>query len=463
MSTQHPVTAQQGMSTQHLGQATGRGAAHSRWVEARRRRVSASLGAIPVANIVVIETGLALGLILVILSGSLLPVAAGIAVFALFIALLRWRGRWFTQWFGLVLEYNFRNHSSVAEAPEPDEAAVYGVDSDESDYPGAVPGYSPSANADESGDQTIIGAESRRISLLRLVLPDLVVAQAQDHERNPVGIAWHDGKWTAVLAVDPTPSMISRVDQSGSQLPLGALTPCLEDRGVVLDAIQVIWHCYPGSATLPPSAPALDAYLEVLGSLPAGARRTTWVAVRLDPKQCAKAIGERGGGIVGAHRALIGALSRVRNALDNEGVSSRPLDPDELLSAGIVSAELQNSLGAQRDVVLQESWKKVTAGHVGHSCFSITGWPRRLDSTLDALAAVRTLSSTVALSIAPSGEDEEVGLRGLVRVSARAPEELAAAEAQLRAASRDLGINLTPLRGLQLAAFSGTLPLGGAA
>ena len=48
-------------------------------------------------------------------------------------------------------------------------------------------------------------------------------------------------------------------------------------RGVVLDAIQVVWHCYPGSAALPPNSPALASYMELLGPLPAAARRTTWV------------------------------------------------------------------------------------------------------------------------------------------------------------------------------------------
>jgi type VII secretion protein EccE len=393
-----------------------------------------------VANIVVVEIGLAIGLIITLVNHLLWPVAVGVAAVALLSAVLRRRGRWFTQWFGLVLEYRTRGHTRVSAPPE-------AADGDET----------------AAGAEDVIGPENNRVCLLRLAVEDLVVARSQDHDRNPVGMAWHDGKWTAVLMVEPTPSLLTGVG-TAPNLPLGALTPCLEDRGVVLDQIQVIWHCYPGSAELPPDSPALNSYLEVLGPLPAAARRTTWVAVRLDPKQCPKAVGERGGGIVGAQRALIGALSRVRNALESENVRNRPLSPDELLQAGIASAELQSLLGAQEPVELKERWSKVRAGGVSHSTYAITGWPSRMDGNgLNSLTGVRALSSSISLAIAPSGEDGDVGMRGLVRVSARTAAELDSADRRLRSISHEVGLTLTPLRGLQLAGFTATLPLGGSA
>lgn len=430
------------VSTQHPAQPSGPAApdAPPTRIRARRRTLGASLGSLPVANIVVVEVGLAIGLIITLVNHLLWPVAVGVAAVALLSAVLRRRGRWFTQWFGLVLEYQTRGHTRVSTPPE------------------AADGDEPAAGAED-----VIGPENTRVSLLRLPVEDLVVARSQDHDRNPVGMAWHDGKWTAVLMVEPTPSLLTGVG-TAPNLPLGALAPCLEDRGVVLDQIQVIWHCYPGSAELPPDSPALNSYLEVLGPLPAAARRTTWVAVRLDPKQCPKAVGERGGGIVGAQRALIGALSRVRNALESENVRNRPLSPDELLQAGIASAELQSLLGAQEPVELKERWSKVRAGGVSHSTYAITGWPSRMDSHgLNSLTGVRALSSSISLAIAPSGEDGDVGLRGLVRVSARTADELAAADRRLRSISHEVGLTLTPLRGLQLAGFTATLPLGGSA
>ncbi|MFD0918553.1 type VII secretion protein EccE [Saccharopolyspora rosea] len=400
-----------------------------------------TLGGIPAANIVLIEVGLAIGLVVFVINKMLWPVSAGVAALALIIALLRRRGRWFTQWFGLVFEYRSRNHTRVAQpvnldATEPAE--------------------------DKDGDGIIGPDENHRVALLRLVVEDLVIARTQDHDRQPVGMAWHNGKWTAVLMVEPTPSLLNPAE-GAPNLPLGVLAPCLEDRGVVLDAIQVIWHCYPGSAALPSNSPALNSYLEVLGPLAAAARRTTWIAVRLDPQRCAKAIGERGGGILGAHRALIGALSRIRNAMESKGVPTRPLDPDELLQAGISSAELHSVLGSERPVGLKERWDGVTAGGVGHSSYAITGWPNQMDKSLNALTGIRALSTSIALSISPSGEEGEVGLRGLVRVSARTPGELDAADELLKRISDRLDLTLTPLRGLQLAGYAATLPLGGAA
>ena len=138
----------------------------------------------------------------------------------------------------------------------------------------------------------------------------------------------------------------------------------------------MIWHCYPGSAALPPNSPALASYLEVLGPLPAAARRTTWVAVRLDPRRCPAAVRERGGGVVGAHRALIGALSRVRNALESGACRPARWTLTSCCGPAISSAELTAVAGSDRPVSLRERWTGVTAAGVGHASYAITGWPK---------------------------------------------------------------------------------------
>ncbi|MFB9905346.1 type VII secretion protein EccE [Allokutzneria oryzae] len=407
-------------------------------MRARRRTVGASLGALPVANLVVFQVGAGLGLLLLTVNSALLPAAAGLAGLGLLVAAARWHGRWLTQWIALTTRYALRSHMRTArQLPTSDRAAT-----------------------DETGSATL-GAEDRRVALLRLAVPDLVVAQATDHDRNPIGLAWHEGTWTAVLLVDPAPGLITKVG-GAPNLPLSALAPCLEDRGVVLDSIQVICHCYPGSAALPPTSPALTSYLEVLGPLPAASRRTTWVAVRLDPQRCLSAIRERGGGVVGAHRALLGALSRVGNALEAKGVQTRPLDTDELLRAGISAAELTTVVGTAADVQLRERWTGVTTAGIGHASYAVTGWPAKGgQASLNALTGVRALSATVSVAISPSDEDGSVGLRGLVRVSARTPKELEQADERLQTISGRLGLSLTPLRGVQLAGFAASLPLGG--
>ena len=410
-------------------------------ITARRRTVGARLGGLPMTNIAVIEIAIAIGLALMLINSTstvFLGIAGGVLLLAVIIALLRWNGRWFTQWVGLTLGYMFRSHTRVAEPIE-----------------------TTADNQIAQEDAGLTGPEDQRVNLLRLMVPDLIVAHGVDHERRPVGFAWHDGVWTAVLLVDPTPPLIAPVGATPN-LPLGVLAPCLEDRGVALDSIQVIWHSYPGSASLPPDSPALASYLEVLGGLPAAARRTIWIAVRLDPRRCPAAISERGGGVEGAHRALIGALSRVHSALAARGVPTRPLDPDELLRAGIVAAELGGVAGTSTRVGLRERWDGVTAANIGHASFAITRWPSAKNlQSINGLSAVRALSSTVTLSLSPADDEGEVGLRGMCRVSARTPAELTDANRQLSQLSHQLNVSLTPLRGLQLAGLAATLPLGG--
>jgi type VII secretion protein EccE len=425
-------------------------------MSARRRARGASLGSLPVSNLVMLEVAVAIGLVLIAIDNApaFVYTAIGIAVIGLLVAAIRWRGRWFTQWIGLTMRYAFRSHARMSKPTKP--VSIEGI-----------------AEADVT---PVTGPDDPRVALLRLAVPDLVVAHGTDHERRPLGLAWHDGTWTAVLLVDPAPGLVTQLGGSPN-LPLGALAPCLEDRGVVLDAIQVIWHCYPGSAALPPNSPALASYMELLGPLPAAARRTTWVAVRLDPRRCPAAVRERGGGVLGAHRALIGALSRVRNALESRGVPTRPLDPDELLKAGISAAELTGALHVPAQTGngyqgppstprarLTERWTGVTVAGIGHASYAITGWRNGKPATsLNALTGVRALSSTVAVSISPGAEDNQVGMRGLVRVSARTPGELEHADERLSTMSDRLGITLTPLRGLQVAGLAATLPLGGRA
>ncbi|HET6288471.1 MAG TPA: type VII secretion protein EccE [Amycolatopsis sp.] len=392
------------------------------------------------ANLVALELGLAIGLVLLAINMELKYVAIGVLAFAIIIAFLRWGGRWFTQWAGLTMRYMFRSHDRVANPLPPSSIESLAAEED-----------------------AVTGPDDARVNLLRLAVPDLVVAHGVDHERQQVGLAWNDGTWTAVLLVEPAPALITQAGGAPS-LPLSALAPCLEDRGVVLDSIQMIWHCYPGSAALPSDSPALSSYMEVLGPLPAAARRTTWVAIRLDPRRCPAAIRERGGGVVGAHRALIGALSRVRNALESQGVPTRPLDPDELLRSSISAAELTAVAGSQGKVGLQERWTGVTAAGIGHASYAITSWPKgKISGSLNALTSVRALSATVAMSISPSADEGKIGLRGIVRLSARNPRELDAADQRLQGISDRLGVALTPLRGLQISGFSATLPIGGTA
>jgi hypothetical protein len=135
-----------------------------------------------------------------------------------------------------------------------------------------------------------------------------------------------------------------------------------------------------------------------------------------------------------------------------------------LLRSGVSAAELVSGMRSQGRVVLNESWTGVTAAGIGHASYAITRWPHgRNVNSINALTGVRALSTTVAMSVSPSGEDGQVGLRGLVRVSARTPSELSEAKQRVHGMADRLHVSLTPLKGLQVNGFAATLPLGGAA
>jgi hypothetical protein len=120
--------------------------------------------------------------------------------------------------------------------------------------------------------------------------------------------------------------------------------------------------------------------------------------------------------------------------------------------------------GSSQRIGLRERWTGVTAAGIGHASYAVTGWPRgKAASSLNSLTGVRALSATVAMSISPGSEENRVGLRGLVRVSARTPRELEHADERLSAIANRIGITLTPLRGLQVAGLAATIPLGGRA
>ena len=396
-STRHRKSEQPRASTP-LAQPSGAPRAR---VSARLRSTNSRLGPLPVVNLVALEAGLALSLAPLAIDTALWWAALALLLVATPLALGRWHGRWLLQWIQVTVGYLMRSRSVTG----PDPVAAAG------DPP-----------------RSIVGSDDPRVALLRLLLPDLTIAHGADHQREPLGLGWHDNTWTAVIEVDAAPAMITPVGGAAG-LPLSALAGCLEHRGVVLDAIQVIWHCYPGSAALPSSSPALRSYLEVLGPIPVAARRTIWVAVRLDPRRCPNAVAERGGGVTGCHRTLIGALSRVRSDLAARGVSTRPLDTDQLLRAGISAAELSAVAGTGRPVTLNEGWTAVTAAGVGHASYAVTGWGTTgAMHNLNALTGVRALSTTLSLSLSPGTDGGEVGLRSLVRISARNPTELKAAE-----------------------------------
>jgi type VII secretion protein EccE len=376
---------------------------------------------VPLAGVVVLEAGLAVAVALVALDRGLAPLAGVVLSAALLVGLLRVRGRWLVQWLWLALRYRLRVREREAEPLEADADA--------------------------------------RLRTLRLLTGDLAVARARDHDGREVGLLGHAGGWSAVLALDPTGAdggaglVASDAPTGAASFPLAALAGTLADRGVVLDAISAVWHCRP----VTDDTPAAAAYREVLGPLAPVSRREAWLVVRLDPARCPDAVAERGGGVVGAHRAVVGALARISRVLADHDTAVRPLGADEVLDAAVEAADADGP--GDR---LKEHWRAVVVGEVGHAAFGVTRWPTdAAPERLTDLTATAARTCTLALTLEPDATAEStVGLRGTVRLTADTPDALEVAGRELVARGHALGVSLDPLDGQHAAALAATLPLG---
>ena len=375
--------------------------------------------------VVTVEVGLAAALGLVAVDRALLPVAGIVLAAGLLLGLLRHRGRPLVAAAGDALAWRVRVRH---RAPEP---------------AGADP---ERAGPDDD------------LRLLRLVVGDLRLDRRRDHDDRPVGLVGHDGVWCAVLVPDPAGSpLLTAPDEPG--FPLDALAAELDDRGVVLDALTALWHVRPGDD----GSAAGAAGAEVRGDVPAPARRDALLVVRLDPARCPDAVAERGGGVVGAQRALLGALARLRRVLADHGVPARALDDRELAAAAVDTGLA--GLGRPRTAV--ERWgAAVLAGDraaCGQATWAVTGGA---PDDVDLLAAAPlpagvtlTLGVTVGPAPAPGGTGDPVAVRVAVRVGAATPEELDAAAAVLVDTAARAGLRPRRLDGRQTAGLAATLPV----
>ncbi len=383
-------------------------------------------------GILVVEVGAAVALGLLALRPGLLPLAGIVLSAALVAGLVRVRGELVGTWVLLALHHRARPRVAVGQPAEP------------------VP--------DDEGAGLDLGP-------LDTALGEVVVVDGRDHDGRPVALARAgDGTWSAVmvpdtddlpLLLDPAPG--PDLDVAG--FPLTALAGTLCDRGVVLDALTVVRHVRPGGA----DSPARQAHREVLGPLADVAHRSAWLVVRLDPDRCPGAVAERGGGVLGARRALVGALARIARVLADRDLPVRPLDRSGLRDAvaTALAADLDRAPGG-----VVERWDAVVVGEVGHATWDATDLrvPPGGHLSLDDLAAPGA-ATTVALALLPEQTDPRadppVGVAARVRVSARTPDELVEAGRAVVAAARVRGMRLEPLHGRQAAGLRATVPLGG--
>lgn len=282
-------------------------------------------------------------------------------------------------------------------------------------------------------------------------IPGIQVETFVDRAGTSFGIVRDDRGWTAVLALEPTES--AAVTGPGPEtVALPAMADALADRGVPLAGVQVVVRTVPApSARIDPRTAVATSYREVAGGVPA--RRTVLVCLRLDPARCPGAVAARGGGQLGASRALASVAARLAAGLD-ASVRARALGPDEVRSAIRVGTEGQLEPAT-------ESWTGTGSPGVAQVAFRLTRWgaadPAVLVDQLSRIPATAT-DLSLHLSPAPAGA---VDLRLVLRV-AGPPAMAAWLGTAVSAAARRHGARVAPLDGEHGVALRDTLPVGGA-
>ncbi len=310
------------------------------------------------------------------------------------------------------------------------------------------------------------GAADPRLAALRELHPRLQITEVADRSGDRIGVV-NDGRCcSAMLTLEPVDGARAGPADlpGGPALRLDLVADALRTRDVTLTSIQVITHTVPAPAGyLTETAPVARSY----GSLAADvvpARRSTWVVARLDPLGAPAAVAARGGGRVGAHRALLGTVSRLSAALRFAGLGVRPVGAAEALDVLSLTAGATGPGGTAGAHRTAESWDCWAVDGTVQACFWVRGWPAArplADPRLLArLGDVRSRFNVVSLTL--TGEDASgIGVRAVVRVAGGSREELEHAVTDLQRLVP--GARLQRLNGQHAPAVLESLPLGGTA
>lgn len=172
-----------------------------------------------------------------------------------------------------------------------------------------------------------------------------------------LGVAFDGTGWFAGLGIgtDAPPHAIFAV-----------LSDLLRYNGNPLTSVQLVTHSV--AASTPP-------------------RKSSWFLVRLDVRQAPDVAADRGGGVIGVHRALAGTVGRLVKGASRIGVVMHPLDAEDLDNA------LRFSLdgGEPTEDPITERWGAWQHGELEQATFAWHGRPR------DAETAENFWEGTMAL------------------------------------------------------------------
>lgn len=303
-----------------------------------------------------------------------------------------------------------------------------------------------------------------RLAALHELHPQLQITEVADRSGQRVGVVSDGRCFSAMLALEPAGGKGAGAPGAadGPEPPLDVVADALSTRDVALAGVQVVTHTVPApTANLPANSPCVRSY----GSLAGGAvpaRRSTWIVSRLDPLGTPTAVAARGGGEVGAQRALLGTMARLAASLRFAGVEARAVGGHEALDVLALTAGATSraaTLGAARTV---EAWNSWAIDDTVQACFWVRSWPSAVRlgdrGLLARLGDVRGRFNVVSLTM--TAEDiRGVHLRAVVRVAGGSPEELEHIAGELQHLGQ--GARLVRLNGQHAPGVVESLPLGG--
>ena len=194
------------------------------------------------------------------------------------------------------------------------------------------------------------------------------------------------------------------VTVSGQTISAQLLADCLRQFDITVDSIDVISR----GSRFHDRGQIGAVYDAVLGPLPAIARRSVWVVVRMDPALCPDAVRHRGGGWDGIVRTAATATRRVADRLSDAG-----LRPQIVTAAEIAEATAELSHGVDLSS-LEETWSTCRKDRLHLRSFVVE--PSMFTTAgLDLPWTVPSQSTTVCVSLRRDDRNDLIKLRGLVR------------------------------------------------
>ena len=317
----------------------------------------------------------------------------------------------------------------------------------------------------ERQDQRRPTAGESALAPLRETFPALRTATVATRGGEPVGVIGDGTFLTAVIQLDSRDEPL-REPRESHPLPIGAVAAALADTQVPVASVQLITHSRPAPAPhLPRQSLSARSYQAIGATVPA--QRTTWAAVRLDPERAEGAVQARGGGSVGAQRALLTAVQRVASQIEGAGFEATILSEPELISAlgtacHVMQVAANTSAAANRRT--EETRRYWRCDGSWHTTYWLDKPPTFSDRTsaefFATVGSLPALATSVAVNLA-KGTGDSIGFSCFIRIAAGSEQQLTESGKVLEQRAGQAGAGLTRLDGEQLPGLVATVPLGG--